>query len=132
MRDVWWIVLAVAPEKSLAASPLGKEQVGGPHKTFILSDGSARRLPVPSAITVIYTASLVLLIVIVCLKLRLHLPRFDIHLPQALHYSLLEHISSFLASDAWSFSLGPKIQSLVSRLLFLLCSRRSKAWNTWR
>ena len=73
----------------MAASTLGKEQVRGPHKTFMLSDGSARLLPVPSARTAIYTASLVRLIVIVCLKLRLHLPRFDIPLPQALHCSLL-------------------------------------------
>lgn len=100
MRGVWSIVLALAPEKSLAASSLGKEQVGGPHKTFMLIDGSARLLPVPSARTVIYTACLVRLTVIVCLKLRLHLLRFDIQLPQALHCSLLEQIPSFFASNA--------------------------------
>lgn len=96
MRGVWWIGLALAPEKSLAASSLGKEPIGGPHKRFMLSDGSARLLAVPSASTVIYTASLVRLIVIVCLKLRLHLPRFDIQLPQALHCYLFEQLPASL------------------------------------
>lgn len=81
MRGAWWIVLGLAPEKSLVASSLGKEQVGGPHKTFMLSDGSAYLLAVPSARTVIYTASLVRLIVIACLKLPSRFPRFDIQLP---------------------------------------------------
>ena len=109
MRCVWWIVLGLAPEKSFAASSLGKEQVGGPHKPFMLSDGSARLLSVPFARTVIYTASLVRLIVIACLKLPLRLPRFDIQLPQALNCSLLEQLPSFFATDALSFGLTPDL-----------------------